>query len=274
MSIKIYNGQEVVGLSLSELLQELIRLRPVFTQAAFRQASVFLARHACASFDRVSLSLPRESSEGEPSPYGASHLFLALEALERRQKEVLRTQRRDSDVDFAAQLSVHVVDERILVLPFIENPVLAKLWDSQPWVKPLPYWDNADRPKKMLVREWKARAALWNKALDGFGPPVATGFSFELSPALTPVVLDPEDLAEVLNNLPTLEQRASAQALNALVARAAPGTLQKVSDVVRLRQSPAFEEECARLRDVLVPQLFGEQLWQSVPYPTEEPVQG
>lgn len=261
MSITIYDGQEIVGLRLEALLQKLTELRPAFVKEAKKLAAAFVARTACNSFDRVTLGLPFH----EELPIEGRHLLRAVDELNRRQAEVISTRRRDPAVDFSFELSVMLAGKRVLALPFVEHPSLRKMWEKQSWVSPLPYWDNTDRPEELTARQWNERRAIWKKALNDFGAPAETGFSFELSPERTYLFLNEKEMKLVLAALPSLEERAKSLALESLLKRLPAEEQMRPSQVMRLRESQAFRDECERLQGVLEPELTGDHLWEEVP---------
>lgn len=271
MSITLYQGQEIVGLSLEALLKELTKLRPVFVKEAKKLAAAFVARTATQSFDRVTLGLPGETTI---EAAGQRHLLHAVDELNKRQEEVVRTGRRDPAVDFAFNLSVHVVGPRVLAIPFVEHSGIRQLWEKQSWVKPLPYWDNTDPPEELTKQEWRERRSLWSKALNDFGPPVETGYSFQLSPERTHIFLDEKDMKLILAAVPTVPQRAKGLALESLLMKLPPEQMVRPSQMMSLRNSAAFDEEVARLEGLLEPELTGDFLWEVIPVPAQPAVEG
>lgn len=265
MGIKIYNGYQVTGLTLHALLPALAKLRKTVMGAADDLAAQYLAKVACDSFDRASLGLP-PADVGQPQTQSA-HLFVAKESLGSRQAEVVRSQRRDPAVDFNVSVSVHAADDQLLLLTYVEHPELRNLLTDQPWLRPLPYWDNACRLKRSLARDWKARRKLWGAALEDFGPPAATGFSFELSPAQTPVLLGPVSIATIVDNLPSCETRVERMATELRIAQLPPEKVFRYSDIERMKVGPVWDALVEKVRQTLVEELHGEHLWQSVEAP-------
>ena len=168
-------------------------------------------------------------------------------------------------MDFEAVLSLHSVEGQLLVIPFAEHPRMRALWASLPGVTSFGYWNNSDMPGDTTELEWAERRRLWSLALNEFGAPADTGYSFELCPTNPLVYPDSEFLALVNARLPSFEERVSEAAFSVLVSETPEAQLEKISDYIKLRKSPLMPATVERVRSALKVRVTTVELAATIP---------
>lgn len=254
MSVRIYNGFELVGLTLETALDALRKLREPARIQACRLTAREVLHMAVTQFDAVSLQVP---TAPEVAPNG-NHLFEAALRLRDLQDEVVRTGRRNPRFDTSLSVCLIPTQGRLLGVAYGENPAMLQVLKACPAYRELPYWDGTEAPEDVSDAEWDARKGSWQAALPQWGAPGEFGLSYDLVPDWALLCMT-ADCADALDptEMPTLARRAANMAHELLDADQLDGVAapQKVSDACRLLESPLWAQACARVAERLNPNL-------------------
>jgi hypothetical protein len=190
---------------LAHLRRHEARLPDELLQAVLAQVEPHLKRHAKEAAERTFAKAPNFLSE-------------AWQELEGRRREVKRTGRRDTEVDFGFEISVIPMESGILGYVFSEQSDFRDLWRSHPLVEDYAYWDNTDPDGSVSAEAWEQRERDWDTALtvDGRSVPFSVaGFSLDL---VDPYLPHPE-VAEILRRVPPFERRLEKLACGRVLDR-------------------------------------------------------
>lgn len=86
----------------------------------------------------------------------------------------------ESDLDFAASLSVFPMQDKILVIPFATNPCIKEIITSNSKVHEYGYWNNTDHPSELSDEEWEQRKMDWDMVFKHSGIPAECGMTIHL----------------------------------------------------------------------------------------------
>lgn len=181
MSTRIDTGCEIAGHTLESFLPELRALQEQFAALAQQLSIRWLVRRATALRDRAHLGLPLNLHEEVDPEDGRGALSLAWRDQMARQQDNVRTSRRDSAVDYSAEVTLFPREGRLLAMAFIEHRELLTLWQQQAWRRDYAYWNHTDRPDEVTAADWERRRDDWNAIFKVNSVPSQVGYSFRLS---------------------------------------------------------------------------------------------
>jgi len=209
MSTKIFHGWIIKGVTLERLLPRLFKFRDAVREQANRIVASMVARMATMVAD--SMAMDRKKLVHIPNPNSwhktirpeeSLFSFCWLEVDEEVAKAFTSSER--SVFDIQCSMTLHPSQGSILALLFNNDQKgYEKLFQRIVGAKPLPYWDNTDKPKELTDRQWRARGRRWDKAL-GTGVPAENGYSFE---CLTKYGRPHPKLEDVLRQIPFAAER-------------------------------------------------------------------
>jgi hypothetical protein len=195
-------------------------------------------------------------SEDDPGEPGASPLSAAFDEVQRRQRTIEATMRRDPEVDFHFEVSVLPIQEKVLAIPYFEQTDFRDLWFAQDWVEDYHYQDCCDKSAEVSEEAWAQRRADWEEAL-GHKTPAQMGFSFLLCPIQSRYWPRVE---AILPEVAPLERRAFQHAQDTLFAERLraqqdAGERQSPSGVLRWLASEEGKARMAALAAAYQPKL-------------------
>lgn len=176
MSTKIYTGFEFVGENDIRSIHKNIRdfqveLEPVVN----KMICSFIVRTAVAYHDDV-VYLGHKVNSGRVEP-----IWNAIQEFNDRENEIKKTRRRDPEVDFEFEITVHPIKDKVLGMHFTEQREFQKLLSEKPWFKEYGYWNNSDPLDGCLEEDWDKRRDDWEEALPDYSPAGFVGFSLKLT---------------------------------------------------------------------------------------------
>lgn len=204
MSTKIYTGFRFRSHDLFEIHGLIARWRQTLAKLHRVELAALIAGMCAETIDR---------NVTEPGRNAGKHPYReAREEIRTRQKEILGSGCRDPEVDFDFEVSVLPHDGAVYGMIFSERSRWIDFWMEQEGVEDFSYWNNVDRPSDISQGDWKARSETWSAILrsNAAGTPGMAGFSAQC----TDRRVQP-DLAEIIDQLPTFEDRLSKQARSA-----------------------------------------------------------
>lgn len=212
MSTKIHHGYEITEKNLTlagarELISPFCKAIKDKSSELVAKSLITLAVHAVDS-----IALGKQPFDSEVNwKDGNDPSIWAADVVNTRYKKIYTEFTRDPEFDFDCHLSLIPYGKRTLALVYAEQGEFWKIWESQPFVKPYPYWNNTDRPEGVTAAEWRARRKAWDEAL-GSDTPAMRGFTIE---CIGLQGLDTWAWHERgIPLAPTLEERAHEFALN------------------------------------------------------------
>ncbi|MNR71416.1 hypothetical protein D3C71_20310 [compost metagenome] len=204
MSIKAYDGFRMVSKDFRQVLRDLEGVSVRIQQHNRARMARLLARLAVGQIDRGALKLPSEA-EGTGATHSRGPLSAAFATMMDRQEKIRVTRHRDPAVDFEVTFTLwhcRRLDNYIGVVA-AESKEPRELLLASRVAREYGYWNNTDKPENLSDREWANRASAWGECLyDKSGP----SFRIEVPEPGLPTVDD------VVQHLPTLEERVKAQA--------------------------------------------------------------
>lgn len=201
MSTKIYNGLKLNISNINELKKELVEfntktLMPFYKKeyskmiAALLTGKVDSARYK--NKDNIDFKISIEETYHE-----------IYKDVRDRTKEVLKTNRRDVEIDFDFNIVILPIENKTLAIVYSEQNSFVELFKGLPFVEEYGYWDNSDKPDEISEEDWQTRNKDWNEVFKDSSIPSKCGFTFKLIEGIE----EYPDLNEVLSSIPNIEKR-------------------------------------------------------------------
>ncbi len=222
MSTKIFDGFRFASGDLREIMTTIetfrVRLSHLHDAALLR----LVVAKAVSTYDRATMGMA-EASDPEKN-----HISAAFEEVDRRQKEIVATSRRDPQVDFEFILRLYVdpKDGKLLGRVVTEVSDWEKLWRSEPGILDWRFWNSDDMPSTMDEGEWKEREASWDRVTGHGEGATRVSWNVDLTDPHRLWYVRGSDDAAIRNAVPSLDHRAGKIARSLLMqdwTKANPG---------------------------------------------------
>jgi hypothetical protein len=168
MSTKIYNGFKIDTNDICEVQNILMAHHTEVKEITENKTIEFLIKSAVNGLDKDTIH-KKDTNKNYLSEAGSDLLD--------RQREVRKTQERDPQIDFGAEIVVIPFEGKFYGIYYTEHDEFLKKLLDHPKVSEYGYWDNTDRPDEVSARDWKKREKIWDGIFEGKEVPCEIGFS-------------------------------------------------------------------------------------------------
>ena len=214
MSVTIYNGYRLPQMTTGELNQFFLRFQKDVKQIVNKHVS----RYYADALTEILNDYPFVTEETFISRYVLDNDVKTLASYQKsvfheiydkgreRYAKITETMRRDPEVDVGCELTIHPLEDKILLFLLTDLNGVGKLLESYENVSYYGYWDNVDPDEDCTEIEWKERKNDWNEAMPT-GIPNEGGMSVTITKEF-PFLLD-ADKDAILERIPSFEERVN-----------------------------------------------------------------
>lgn len=193
MSTKIYNGIRFTTSNLISLHRKIAKFQAELEPLALKKLTKVMATIAAESYD--DLLIKREKPETFKGKYIIGY---ARDIVDKRNKEVQQTRRRDPAIDMDFNVCVMPCGRSLLGIIYTEHDDFTEKFMKMCPAEEYAYWNNTDRPDNLTATEWHKRKKDWDKALETYGIPAMNGYTINCLRDFLPWLIDNEDILKAI----------------------------------------------------------------------------
>lgn len=183
MSTRIYNGFEFRSPDFLAADRLVRAFRPVVEKLQTRLYADYVAARAIRILDSALLDAARghepeagvDAGKEKDSPLMAARMEVMDLALRSEKSE-----ERNPLLDTYFEIWMIAHENRLFGMVNAGQNKWVQRWMRQAEIRPMPYWNNSDRPEHISAREWSERGRIWNGALGASGIPASSCWTAQI----------------------------------------------------------------------------------------------
>lgn len=211
MSTRVYTGFRFKSSDLVQITAQLRTIEKALRELQQARKLSFLAISVTSVIDEITVDQKIHGLVSDPVA-AQRPLVRVSQDLNKRRREVKRTQQRDPAVDWDAGLNCWMSEDAGAIIGHTWGEMSGKLHElliAMGVADDYGYWNNSDPDESVSEADWDRRKTAWDRALDG-----KSGMKFSFDFSQESLEYEPARWLELAPFVPSMEDRVETRAFD------------------------------------------------------------